>query len=393
MGTYDYDIVVVGGGPAGAAAAKAAVGGGLKTLLIEKQEMPRHKPCSGMIMPAANRYIEEYFGALPEDVMAEPASWKGSRFHLRGGRVFLVASPNTNVWRNKLDSWLCSQSGAEIWDSTGLLDFAEWRDHVELVCRRGEEEIRLSAPVVVAADGGVSRMVNKIEPAFGRGVPSHVYSHQDYRRGTVELDPDYYHIFMEPGIGLMPTLYFKDDLMVTDTIVFAGEKVDPIREKYTRWLADNHGFKPDEPDMKLGCQAWGAQTINRFCLGTDRVLVAGEAAGFLNAFMEGISSAIATGYLAGQAAVECSDRPPGQAYRESVKPERERTVGEWYPPWLMTGKAAPYLKECLMAAPPVARLKAMSEIAAWLKRLGYGNRIAIELVLRKLLNGSFDFRA
>ncbi len=392
MGEYDFDLVVVGGGPAGAAAAKAAVEGGLRTLLIEKKKLPRHKPCSGVIMPAAVGYIEKYFGAVPDGVLTEQHTWKGSHFHLRKGQVFEMQVTYLNAWRDRLDNWLCSESGAEIWESTRLLDFAEWKDRVQLVLRRGGEEIGLSAPVMVAADGGVSDIAKKLDPTFGKGLGM-TYSHQDYRRGSVDLDPSYYHIFLQPGIGLMPTLYFKDDLMVTDTLVFSGEKVGPVREKYSKWLADNHGFKPSESVMTLGCLASAPSSINRFCFGTDRVLVAGEAAGFMNMAFEGISSAIATGYLAGKAAAGCSGRPPGPVYRESVKPERERTAGEWYLPSIITGKAAPLLKECLMAAPAMVRLRAMNELMAWMKGFGIKGSDAVELTIRKLFSRGFDFRA
>jgi len=399
MGDYDFDIAVVGGGPAGAAAAKAAVDGGLKAVLIEKKEMPRHKPCSGMIMLEAERYIEKYFGPLPDHVLAEPKTWKGSHIHLRGGRVFEILAPFKNAWRDKLDNWLCTESGAEIWEGTRLVDFAEWKDRVELACRRGGEERRLSVAVMVAADGGVSGIVKKIDPTFGlppmplRSTIHESYSFQDYRRGSVGLDPSYYHTFMEPGIGLMPTLYFKDDVIVTDTIVFPGEKVNPVREKYTQWLADNHGFKPGESVMTLACTAGGPMWINRFCFGTDRVLVAGEAAGFLNMFFEGISSAVATGYLAGKAAVASAGHPPGPTYRESVKPERERTARMWHTPSLMSGKAAPEFKQSLMAASPMLRLRVMREMTGWLKRFGYEYNFGIEVALRKILQGDFNFRA
>jgi len=396
MSAYDYDIVVVGGGPAGAAAAKAAVQGGLRTLLIERQKMPRHKSCSGMIMPVAEQYIEEYFGPLPDDVLAEPKTWKGAQIHLRGGRVFEASATFKNAWRDRLDNWLCSESGAETWDSTRLVDFAEWKDRVELVCKRGDEEMRLSTPVMVAANGGLSRIVNKIDPTFNL-LEWHPWGrancHQDYRRGSAELDPSYYHLFFEPGIGLMPTLYFKDDLIVTDTIVWPGEKVDPMRQKYTKWLTDNHGFKPGEPVMTLGCRAVPNSLLNSFCFGTDRVMVAGEAAGFLNMFFEGISSAVATGYLAGQAAVTCGEHPPGPTYRKSVKPERERTAREWYAPSLMTGKAAPYLKEGLMTAPLPVKLRTVADAYAWLRRLGYKNWVQLELVSRRIFNRGFNYRA
>ena len=44
-----YDLVIAGGGPSGASAARRAAKNGLKTLLLEKETLPRHKPCGGAL--------------------------------------------------------------------------------------------------------------------------------------------------------------------------------------------------------------------------------------------------------------------------------------------------------------------------------------------------------
>ena len=41
------DLLVVGAGPAGAMAAATAARGGLGVWLVEKRQLPRHKPCGG----------------------------------------------------------------------------------------------------------------------------------------------------------------------------------------------------------------------------------------------------------------------------------------------------------------------------------------------------------
>lgn len=40
-------MIVVGAGPAGCVTAYTAAKLGLKTLLIEKEKLPRYKPCAG----------------------------------------------------------------------------------------------------------------------------------------------------------------------------------------------------------------------------------------------------------------------------------------------------------------------------------------------------------
>jgi flavin-dependent dehydrogenase len=63
-----YDVVVVGTGPGGSAVAKRCVDGGLRTLLIDKQKLPRRKACSGIIDNLAQNYVLENFGPIPERV-------------------------------------------------------------------------------------------------------------------------------------------------------------------------------------------------------------------------------------------------------------------------------------------------------------------------------------
>jgi flavin-dependent dehydrogenase len=44
-----YDVIIIGGGPSGASAGRRAGKLGLNTLLLEKEEFPRYKPCGGVL--------------------------------------------------------------------------------------------------------------------------------------------------------------------------------------------------------------------------------------------------------------------------------------------------------------------------------------------------------
>jgi len=56
--TFDYDVIVVGGGPAGSSAARFCAQAGLKTLLIEKERLPRYKVCGGCLSVKASRLLD-----------------------------------------------------------------------------------------------------------------------------------------------------------------------------------------------------------------------------------------------------------------------------------------------------------------------------------------------
>lgn len=53
----EYDVIIVGSGPAGAAAAKAISESGLETLIVERDELPRYKMCSGIVFPVQGRLL------------------------------------------------------------------------------------------------------------------------------------------------------------------------------------------------------------------------------------------------------------------------------------------------------------------------------------------------
>jgi len=62
-----------------------------------------------------------------------------------------------------------------------------------------------------------------------------------------------------------------------------------------------------------------------FCFGTERILVSGEASGLLNLFGEGISSALASGRIAGKLSVNSIQQkvPPGRLYRQGIEAEKK----------------------------------------------------------------------
>jgi geranylgeranyl reductase family protein len=53
----DYDVIVVGAGPGGSTASRFCAQAGLRTLLIEKEQLPRYKPCGGCLSTKTVRLV------------------------------------------------------------------------------------------------------------------------------------------------------------------------------------------------------------------------------------------------------------------------------------------------------------------------------------------------
>ena len=124
---------------------------------------------------------------------------------------------------------------------------------------------------------------------------------------------------------------------------------------------------------RLGCRVSYAATKGLFCFGSGRILVAGEASGLLNPFGEGISSALASGRIAGEAAVRAlrEGRVPGVLYREAVEAQRQRTLRQFRYGSYLAGRDVTFDVRRGLAGLPVAdRIRLVADSLGWLASLG-----------------------
>ncbi|OGP59533.1 MAG: hypothetical protein A2V67_06170 [Deltaproteobacteria bacterium RBG_13_61_14] len=88
----DCEVAVVGAGPAGASAARSLLKSGISAVIIvERKRLPRHKPCSGLLIPKSIALIKEHFGTPPPEIFAQPDYFKAMRWHFSSGRM--LATP------------------------------------------------------------------------------------------------------------------------------------------------------------------------------------------------------------------------------------------------------------------------------------------------------------
>jgi len=151
--SIDADVIVAGAGPAGATAARTLAASGAKTLLVDRAAFPRNKPCGGGISERACRR----FPWLPA-ALARIDVHRLSRLRLEapdGGALDLDSDRPCVllVRRVEFDHALVSaacQAGATLVSGFEIGQAEMGPDGVTLQARDGR---RLSAPLVVAADG------------------------------------------------------------------------------------------------------------------------------------------------------------------------------------------------------------------------------------------------
>ena len=128
---------------------------------------------------------------------------------------------------------------------------------------------------------------------------------------------------------------------------------------------------------KEGCiENFGMSLTNNFVFGERRVLVTGQAAGFLNMMAEGMSCAMHSGAIAGESIVESftRNRDANAVYDHLVQSERTRTVDQWNP--LKIVFDMPHeadLKAAIMKFPLTDRAYMLKEMLAYIGQFrGYG---------------------
>lgn len=295
-----HDLIVIGAGPAGTAAARRAAQSGLNTLLLDKDEFPRVKPCGGGLTPRALEALARLGVELPDSVVEQRLM--GARVTM-AGRSLEVRRPwpvAVTVLRERFDSLLldaAASAGARIELGRRVDGLVQAHGHVTVTSGRRSWRGRL-AVVAEGASGRLKRVVR----ASGREPFWVCLSADSSLNGQLDA-----HGLMRIETGLTPTGYaWVFPRRKTANIGLGALSGDCQRSAriLSGYLSEN-GFDDQLPRRGHIIPLGGL----RRRLASGRVLLAGDAGGFADAFTcEGIAHALLSGQAAAEAATHMLSR-------------------------------------------------------------------------------------
>jgi flavin-dependent dehydrogenase len=300
-----FDVIVVGAGPGGSIAAKKCAQSGLNTLLLDKRRLPREKVCSGMIMGTwAHEVIDEEFGGIPQDVLADPCLLSGQMIHLPGEEPHIVAWRTELTWRKVLDEWMNQQAkkaGVRLWENARVIGITQSDKECTVFFEKGNEKRQVLTKFVVGADGAASSVRKSICPELK---PHYWAPVRECYKGALDLDRNYYHWFF-PDSRLRPRfgLHHKEGYYLIE-----GSGIREKKEAIQEILA-GYGFKPElEPEWKDGCMVASLHEplfSGHFVPAKGNILLIGDAAGLVFPIsFEGIGAALKSGSMAADSIAE-----------------------------------------------------------------------------------------
>lgn len=317
----DFDVIIAGGSIAGCTTALTCSKAGFNVLVLEKESYGRHKPCGGVMPKVGIEVFQEIGLEIPKRIMSDPEAL-GLMYVPPSGRKNSGSPENykiLNFNRDKFDQWLqdsvINSDNIEVSFDSEFLSFNETQDHVKVLAKIDGQEKEFTARCLVGADGTLSKVRKKLYPNFKTEIMTVLQEHWQ-AKGDFE---DFFYVFLDENIT--PTYGYvipKDDEIIIGTGSLATCSILAVTclNKFKELLSREYLFKP----MKLNRKSSAAVPFGYQLVGKGKVILAGDAAGFCNAFTgEGIRLAAESGIAAGNSIKQAqSDNGPVSEIYESA---------------------------------------------------------------------------
>ncbi len=338
-----YDVIISGAGPAGCAAAKMLVDAGYSVFVAEKNPLMREKSCNGVLVRKSVALAEYVFGQIPQAVLSDIPINRGLILVNERRVKSTVEGQGLNVWRNLFDYWMAAETGdagATIRENPEVTGFRSENSHVA-VTFLGPDVQEEKGRVLLGCDGTESIVRRTLRHSPGE----HIVTYQTYSSGSIDLDPAYFHAYLQKECsGYAAWCCVKDEYV---TIAVRGRDSSQLPQYYKKFVE----YLTKEAHAKLGNilqEEYGTLPYvapsNPIDTGEGRIFLAGDAANLLNPICEGISPALVSAYAFAEAYKRISKPgcdPDVALLRDAYKSNSASGREHLYRQWKMLGYASP----------------------------------------------------
>ncbi len=328
-----YDIVIIGAGPAGSVTAYN-LAKHYTVLIVEAHSLPRNKSCSGVLIKKSVDIIEEHFSKIPDDVKCTPYITNGLAIVDQYMQLSDFPDPGINILRDKFDFWLVRnavKAGADYVDNSRVIKIVEKENGVTLIIKSADI-YEINSKIVIACDGvnGTSRVLTNT-PSQDK-----VVTYQKFYEARAALDKSKFYAYISKEFSEYDAwINTKNNLIVIGTIAKTLTKAKYLHNRFIAFLKEQINL---EINCEIKEEAWCIPLIIPdfpLIFRNKRVFFAGEVAGLLNPFGEGISLALTSGLCLSdscikQNSLELSDCAEIEKnYYDSMLNEIEHMKRQW----------------------------------------------------------------
>lgn len=157
-----YDVIIVGAGPGGATAAYFLGEAGKRVLVLEKETLPRYKPCGGGL---SLRMLEAMFPFTFEPVVESRVKTVTFALGRREITLSVPAGSVVMVMRDKFDTYLLARARATVRQGAAVRQVTETMDRVIVETNDGAV---FEGRYLIGADGAKSVVARDLGLRRGR---------------------------------------------------------------------------------------------------------------------------------------------------------------------------------------------------------------------------------